>query len=638
MNKLFLACIAFVVFLLGAFVFQIHVPLQSSSFVTTAQASCTAATFYECETGQTTACNSGSNTGWQTQVTRTSACGYTCDAKLGYTDCNNLNFGACDDNGVGRCIAQFTQTGTPKTANIVYTTTVGATTACGRSAHFANISTDSHVAVYCVCGQSGAGACTGSTITTQPTVPTTMVAGQTYPVSVTIKNTGAQAWTQATKYQLGFINPQANSTWGIPQVTLASSDDIINGASKTFTFNVKAPATAGTYNFQVQMNQNATTWFGAQSTNVAVSVTGPTGTPGPTATPTPTPTPPQGWTPTATPLCTNNNTVSAIQINWQGVTSAQTYTINFNGTDSSINGTNSYYTSDITAVSGQNGSVVLPNGSTTITANQNPSSYVPTIDDGGFIAIPWNFTVTANFSNGSTKTSLNVKATATKCSPTQSPTPTISNQTTGNLTLQFEGIGLDDNANPIHPKRQVILRFYAATDTSFQHALFTSSAGIVTYNSTNGYFTNGSFPLTGLSSGSYLILVTSPQGSLTSQIGSGDGTGPITITGGQPNMLVDTQNSQDPNAATTVPLLHMGNMYQQSSSANTVDILDWNIIKDCFGNTAAAMRDACLAHSGMIDPATSVFLPDMNDDGTVDGIDYTIVMKNFNHFGIGTAN
>ena len=42
------------------------------------------------------------------------------------------------------------------------------------------------------------------------------------------------------------------------------------GASVTFGFDVVAPGTVGTYNFQWRMVQDLVEWFGAYSTNVAV--------------------------------------------------------------------------------------------------------------------------------------------------------------------------------------------------------------------------------------------------------------------------------------------------------------------------------------------------------------------------------
>jgi|GEM_PF-2027366 len=107
----------------------------------------------------------------------------------------------------------------------------------------------------------------------QPAIPSTMTAGQTYSVSVTMKNTGTSIWTAADKYRLGSQNPQDNSTWGLSRVNLDPGESIAPGQQKTFTFSIKAPATNGTYNFQWQMLKENVEWFGDKTANVAVAVT-----------------------------------------------------------------------------------------------------------------------------------------------------------------------------------------------------------------------------------------------------------------------------------------------------------------------------------------------------------------------------
>ena len=102
-------------------------------------------------------------------------------------------------------------------------------------------------------------------------VPGSMTAGQIYAVSVTISNTGTTTWSPGT-YFLGSQNPPGNSTWGLTQVGLASS--VAPSQPATFTFNVTAPASAGSYNFQWQMLQSGVGYFGAMTPNVVVSVTG----------------------------------------------------------------------------------------------------------------------------------------------------------------------------------------------------------------------------------------------------------------------------------------------------------------------------------------------------------------------------
>ena len=104
-------------------------------------------------------------------------------------------------------------------------------------------------------------------------VPGSMVVGQSYAVTVTMTNTGNGPWTPggSNPLRLGAQNPQDNTTWGLARVDVPSA--VNAGASVTFSFTVKAPATAGSYNFQWRMVQEGITWFGASTPTVPVSVT-----------------------------------------------------------------------------------------------------------------------------------------------------------------------------------------------------------------------------------------------------------------------------------------------------------------------------------------------------------------------------
>ena len=110
-------------------------------------------------------------------------------------------------------------------------------------------------------------------------VPTAMTAGQTSAVSVTMQNTGTTIWAPSSDlgYKLGAQNPQDNTLWtGTTRVYLNPGESVIPGQSKIFTFNITAPATPGTYNFQWRMVHEGVVWFGAASTNVAIRITAPT--------------------------------------------------------------------------------------------------------------------------------------------------------------------------------------------------------------------------------------------------------------------------------------------------------------------------------------------------------------------------
>jgi len=99
------------------------------------------------------------------------------------------------------------------------------------------------------------------------TVPATMVPGQNYSVTVTMRNTGASTWTPDGDYQLGSENLPDSTRWGLNRVNLTTT--VRPGSDATFNFTVTAPA-AGSHSFQWRMVQQGVERFGAMSTNVNV--------------------------------------------------------------------------------------------------------------------------------------------------------------------------------------------------------------------------------------------------------------------------------------------------------------------------------------------------------------------------------
>lgn len=104
--------------------------------------------------------------------------------------------------------------------------------------------------------------------------PTTMTAGQDYEVTVTVKNAGSTTWTSAGSqpWKLGSQNPQDNNTWNLSRVAIAAGQEVRPGDTYTFTFTVKAPATAGQYNMQWRMVRESVEWFGQFSVNRQITV------------------------------------------------------------------------------------------------------------------------------------------------------------------------------------------------------------------------------------------------------------------------------------------------------------------------------------------------------------------------------
>lgn len=102
------------------------------------------------------------------------------------------------------------------------------------------------------------------------TVPTSMEAGQSYNITITMKNTGSTTWTLPNGYRLGTQNPWDNVIFGrnrvdVPQV-------VVPGAEVSFNFDVTAPSVQGFYNFQWRMVQDGVEWFGEYTPAVLIDV------------------------------------------------------------------------------------------------------------------------------------------------------------------------------------------------------------------------------------------------------------------------------------------------------------------------------------------------------------------------------
>lgn len=140
-------------------------------------------------------------------------------------------------------------------------------------------------------------------------VPTTAGTGQSFPVSVTMKNIGTTTWTAADQYKLGSQNPENNSTWGLNKVNVPST--VSPGQQITFNFNPTAPASPGNYNFQWRMLREGVQWFGDFTPNVVINVTSGGGPPPPTSPPPPPPPPPPTSPPPPPPGSCNDDSSTA---------------------------------------------------------------------------------------------------------------------------------------------------------------------------------------------------------------------------------------------------------------------------------------------------------------------------------------
>jgi len=97
-------------------------------------------------------------------------------------------------------------------------------------------------------------------------IPTTMTAGQRYPVTITMKNTGTMTWSEESMIRLGGANADAY-TFTFPyvgghRVSLPPGTSVAPGESYAFSWTVTAPSTAGTFTPTYQMVWDGHQWFG----------------------------------------------------------------------------------------------------------------------------------------------------------------------------------------------------------------------------------------------------------------------------------------------------------------------------------------------------------------------------------------
>lgn len=99
-------------------------------------------------------------------------------------------------------------------------------------------------------------------------VPAVMAAGRSHTVSVQLRNTGNVDWVAGENYRLGSQNPGDNLTWGAHRIDPPGA--VPPGGVATFTFNVIAPASVGTWNFQWRMVRDGYAWFGDSTPNLRI--------------------------------------------------------------------------------------------------------------------------------------------------------------------------------------------------------------------------------------------------------------------------------------------------------------------------------------------------------------------------------
>ncbi|ATB38148.1 S8A family peptidase [Cystobacter fuscus] len=101
-------------------------------------------------------------------------------------------------------------------------------------------------------------------------VPGRVTVGQGFQAVVTMRNTGARAWSQDKYYRLG----DNARLWGLARGFLAPSETVWPGYSKSFVLNLTAPSAPGAYDFQWQMVKDGMDagWFGQPSAKMSIQV------------------------------------------------------------------------------------------------------------------------------------------------------------------------------------------------------------------------------------------------------------------------------------------------------------------------------------------------------------------------------
>ena len=105
-------------------------------------------------------------------------------------------------------------------------------------------------------------------------IPASMNAGQSYPVSVTMKNTGSMTWNEASMIRLGGVGDGMGDArqFGPARIYLPPGTSVSPGSHYTFTFTMTAPAAPGTSSPRYRMVWEGQQWFGEQVSQTVQSL------------------------------------------------------------------------------------------------------------------------------------------------------------------------------------------------------------------------------------------------------------------------------------------------------------------------------------------------------------------------------
>ncbi len=104
-------------------------------------------------------------------------------------------------------------------------------------------------------------------------LPSKMAAGGTATVTVTMTNTGTTTWSSPAGYGLGSWDRSDKDRWGVRRAAVPGT--VAPNETAGFTFDVTAPKTPGVHPFTWRMVRDPRGWFGADTTDVSVTVEDP---------------------------------------------------------------------------------------------------------------------------------------------------------------------------------------------------------------------------------------------------------------------------------------------------------------------------------------------------------------------------
>jgi len=95
-------------------------------------------------------------------------------------------------------------------------------------------------------------------------VPTNIFSGAVTSITVRMQNTGIDIWNSVDRYSLGGVGDGSGTAaqFGPTRIGITSGTNIASNQEYSFTFNITAPNTPGTYNLQYRMVQDGVAWFG----------------------------------------------------------------------------------------------------------------------------------------------------------------------------------------------------------------------------------------------------------------------------------------------------------------------------------------------------------------------------------------